>query len=129
MSLTSIISSHHELKKEFPNLKQFMYDQKERPLTKKEWGTSIKVPSIRKSFEQGLIGTAFDYAARCIVIKSLGRENVVKENFLIAEKGLLSYNECAEMMQLFPTGSDEIDKERDEGLRLVWDSPKEIIDT
>lgn len=105
-----------------------MYDQNDRPLTTQDWYTTIKVPSIGKSFERGLIGTAFDYAARSIVLKFLARENVVKEKYLTAEIGLSKYNECAELMQLFPTGTDDIDKERYEGLSKVWQSGKEIHD-
>ena len=128
MSLTSLISQHHELKKEFSNMKKVMCDQNDRPITAVDWNTAIKVQSIGKSFESGMIGTAFDYAARCIVMKALSRENVVKETCLIAEKGLSKYNECAELMELYPTGSADIDRERNEGLNLVWESGREIYE-
>ena len=127
MSLTRLIKNHHELKLEFPNLKGFLTDQNDVLIKLSERDFPIRVPSIGKSFECSLIGTAFDYAVRGIVSKYLGRDNVIKEKVLAAEYGLRGYNLAAGSMEFSSNGNDDIDKERNLGLNIIWNPKKNEI--
>lgn len=124
MSLTRLIKNHPELKREFPNLKGFLTDQNDMMIKLSERNFPIKVPSLGKSFECSLIGTAFDYAARGIILKYFGRDNVTREKVLAAEYGLRGFQRAAESMEFSPTGNDDIDKERNTGLNIIW-NPQE----
>lgn len=59
MSLTQIIRENPSLKYNFPMLKPHLQDIHGNLLTPTFWKTPIKVPTIGKSFEAGLIGMTY----------------------------------------------------------------------
>lgn len=125
MSLTRLIKSFPELKKEFPLLKPFLKSQHDEVIFRDVWKSPIRVKSIGKYHEPGQIGTAFDYVARALLAQKIGSLSAEKE--LIAEKGLSLFPNAIDL-PVFPTGDLTIDNERFLGCEKVTTDLQKVMD-
>lgn len=87
MSLTSTIQAHPEVRHLVPHLKSILTDLDGSPMSPASWKTPIAVPSVGKAHEAGIVGTAFDYAARAVLTRQVGTKNVDARR-PVAEEGL-----------------------------------------
>jgi len=124
MSLSQLIKNNPAIKKNIPMLKPYLRDLDGNAI---DWRTKIKVPIIGESFERGLLGTTFDYVARAILYKKLGRENVTPEKILIAEKGLAAFAHSVRSGIFVPlTKNPVVNEERANGQIISSKNFKEI---
>jgi len=127
MSLSRLIELNPSIKKSFPILKPYLRSINGCKLGAEDWKRSILVPSIGESYERGLIGTAFDYVARAVLTKKLGRENVISEKRLIAENGLKAFAYMIDFrVPLRLTKNPIVNEERLKGREIVFKKAKEI---
>lgn len=108
-------------------LKPYLRDINGYKLVAEDWKSPIQIPSIGESYERSLIGTAFDYVARSVLTKKLGRENVIPEKTLVAENGLLAFASLVNSRVPLPlTKNQIINKERIKGQEIVFKKSREI---
>lgn len=106
-------------------LKPFLEDLHCRKLGPSDWKKEILVPSIGQSHEGGLIGTAFDYVVRAILAQKLEKKNVKLEQHLVAEKGLLTFDELSKLKEpIFLTKDPTVNEERSKGQKIIFKSLK-----
>ncbi|HHY28629.1 MAG TPA: hypothetical protein GX523_18175 [Desulfitobacterium dehalogenans] len=127
MSLSRLIEANPSIKKSFPMLKPYLHDINGCQLGASDWEKLIQVPSIGESYEKGLIGTAFDYVARAVLAKKLGRVNITLEKMLVAEKGLHSFAGLSKYrIPRLLTKNPIVNEERIIGQEIVFKKSKEI---
>ncbi len=86
MSLTSLINDDKDLRKTISDLKlkKYLVDWNGQKI---HWNEIPIVPSIGAPWEGSVIGTAFDYMTRAILIRHVGYENAIRHTY-VAEQGL-----------------------------------------
>ena len=131
MSLTSLLSDSQELRKMIPNLKPQLTKLNGKTMKASDWRMPILTSSIGKPYEAGTIGTAFDYVARWILTKKVGKQNTTSHT-LVAENGaqLLSSTLFIENEDTFFRYEKDasIKKERVEGYELALEHRDELMD-
>jgi len=131
MSLTALINKNKDLRKIIPNLKAHLVDWHGQKISSPLNKTPILISSIGVSWEGGIIGTAFDYMTRAILIRQVGYENAIRHSY-VAEEGLKNFPKALDsiltQIDLLPTRDPERDKRRAKGVEYALEKLPELMD-
>lgn len=131
MSLTTLINKNKDLRKFVPNLKANLVDWNEQKNSSPLNTIPILVPSIGAPWEGGVIGTAFDYMTRAILIRHAGYENAIRRTY-VAEEALeifpLALIQAQNNIDLFPTRDSERNERRKKGVEHALEKLPALMD-